>query len=77
LGISGPEEAVERLVKAALASVCAIAIIPMQDYLELGATARLNTPATLGGNWRWRLREGDLDPALAKKISAWTKIYRR
>ncbi|HHZ18201.1 MAG TPA: 4-alpha-glucanotransferase [Acholeplasmataceae bacterium] len=77
LGIRGPEEAVERLVKAALASVCAIAIIPMQDYLELGATARLNTPATLGGNWRWRLREGDLDPALAKKISAWTKIYRR
>ena len=27
----------------------------MQDYLELGEEARVNTPSTLGGNWEWRL----------------------
>lgn len=77
LGIREPGEAVERFIKAALASACDIAIIPMQDYLELGAEARLNTPATLGGNWRWRLKKGQTNAELAAKISAWTKLYRR
>ena len=28
----------------------------MQDVLSLGADARMNTPATIGGNWSWRVR---------------------
>ena len=31
------------------------AVIPMQDILRLGSEARMNTPATTTGNWRWRL----------------------
>lgn len=42
-------------VRAVLQSPAATAVIPMQDYLELGAEARINTPSTLGGNWVWRL----------------------
>ena len=42
-------------VRAVLESRADTAIIPMQDYLELGGEARINTPSTLGGNWVWRL----------------------
>ena len=42
-------------VRAVLHSRADTAIIPMQDYLELGEEARVNTPSTLGGNWAWRL----------------------
>ena len=45
------------VIEAALASVCRLAIIPMQDLLELGAEARFNTPGTIDHNWRWRLAE--------------------
>ncbi len=43
------------LIEAALASPAKLAVIPMQDLLELGTEARLNTPGTLDGNWSWRL----------------------
>ena len=42
-------------VRAVLQSRADTVVIPMQDYLELGEEARVNTPSTLGGNWVWRL----------------------
>ncbi|QSA99109.1 4-alpha-glucanotransferase [Methylococcus sp. EFPC2] len=43
------------LMQAALASVARLALLPMQDVLELGREHRMNTPGTVGnGNWRWR-----------------------
>lgn len=64
-------------IRAAFASVSDTAIIPMQDYLGLGSEARINTPSTLGDNWKWRLISGQLDDELAKRIRALTKLYGR
>ncbi len=64
-------------IRAALSSVSDTAIIPMQDYLGLGAEARINTPSTLGNNWKWRLLDGQLTDELAKKIREMTKLYGR
>ena len=33
------------------------AIVPMQDWLREGSEARMNTPGTGDGNWRYRLKE--------------------
>ncbi len=54
-----------------------VSIITMQDYLELGAEARMNLPATIGGNWEWRAKPGECSRALAKKIAHVTKLYER
>lgn len=43
------------LIRAALKSVSKLAIIPMQDLLNLGSEARLNTPGQASGNWQWRM----------------------
>lgn len=43
------------LIQAALSSVAQTAVIPMQDILGLGNSARMNIPATQFGNWRWRI----------------------
>ncbi|KAJ0236492.1 4-alpha-glucanotransferase DPE1 [Hirschfeldia incana] len=43
------------LIKAAFSSVAQTAIVPMQDILGLGSSARMNTPATEVGNWGWRI----------------------
>ena len=40
--------------RMALASVCNMAILPMQDILALDTDCRMNTPGTIDGNWQWR-----------------------
>jgi len=56
------------LIRAALGSPSEIAIIPMYDWLGLGAEAHLNTPGKLGGNWAWRAKEGFGTKALAETV---------
>ncbi|OIW20015.1 hypothetical protein TanjilG_31933 [Lupinus angustifolius] len=55
------------LIKTALASVAQTAIIPMQDVLGLGSSARMNTPATQFGNWGWRIANSASFDSLEKE----------
>lgn len=64
-------------VRAALSSVADTAIIPVQDYLGLGSEARINTPSTLGENWKWRLLPGEIAEKKVKEIRRLAKIYGR
>ena len=56
-----------RLVMGSAAGRC---IIPIQDYLQLDNTARINQPSTLGINWKWRLTEGQFTKELQKEMLA-------
>jgi len=57
LGLESPRQGVRAFIREALSSVADLAVIPMQDYLELGEEARMNTPSQVGDeNWRWRLQ---------------------
>ena len=58
------------LIERALASACALAIVPVQDVLGLGSEARMNRPGVVGGNWEWRLEPGELTAAHAKRLRA-------
>ena len=64
-------------IRAAIASVSDTAIIPMQDYLELGLHHRTNIPGTQSGNWQWRLLPDEATPALARRIRRVTELYGR
>lgn len=46
----------EAMIRLAYASVAGLAIIPMQDVLGKGSSARMNTPAATQDNWKWRLQ---------------------
>ena len=50
------------LVRTALTSRADLAIVPMQDLLELPGSARMNVPGTPTGNWEWRLAPGERLP---------------
>ena len=60
-----------------MASVANLAVIPIQDYLCLGSEARINKPSTLGTNWKWRLRPGELTDEVLEKMYDMTKLYGR
>ncbi|MGE5273919.1 MAG: 4-alpha-glucanotransferase [Verrucomicrobiota bacterium] len=63
------DDRVWALVRLALSSRARIAILPMQDVLELGDEARMNHPGTVGnGNWQWRLEPGQLSAGLAARL---------
>ncbi len=72
-----PEEVHWDFIRLAMASVADLCIIPLQDYLGLGSEARINTPSVLGGNWKWRMRPGQLNDELAERISQMTRLYGR
>ena len=46
-----------QLLELALASPAELAVVPLQDLLELDDQARFNTPGTSSGNWSWRLEQ--------------------
>ncbi|VEU82343.1 4-alpha-glucanotransferase [Acholeplasma hippikon] len=68
---------VEHLIRATLATVSDTAIIPVQDYLELGPEGRFNIPSTLGGNWTWRLTSKQITKEVKDKVKVFTKLYGR
>jgi 4-alpha-glucanotransferase len=49
-----------RMIATAWHSPARFAIAPAQDVASLGSEARMNEPGTTEGNWRWRLRDGEL-----------------
>ena len=77
LNVRATKDIPRAMIRACLASVSDTAIIPMQDYLGLGSEARINTPSTLGDNWKWRLTDGQFTEELADEIYDLTKLYYR
>ena len=68
---------VYRVIRAAMQSVADYCIIPLQDYLCLDNSARINFPSTLGGNWVWRVEESALTDELAEEIRSLTDMCAR
>jgi 4-alpha-glucanotransferase len=70
LGIEPALPVPELLVDTAYASNAGLAIVPLQDLLALDSGARMNTPGTVVGNWRWRFTWADVPPQLAAACRA-------
>ena len=77
IGVKRTSDICSSLIRMAYASVADTAIIPIQDYLELGSEARINTPSTLGGNWEWRMKASDCTPQLAARMLELAQVYGR
>ena len=78
MNLSKKEGYVWGAIRTAMASVSDTCIIQMQDYLNLGAAARMNFPGTLSiSNWTWRAKNGIISKDLAKRIRELTSLYAR
>ncbi|WP_330389445.1 4-alpha-glucanotransferase [Geosporobacter ferrireducens] len=64
-------------IRGAWSSVGRLAIAPLQDFLGLGSTHRMNIPSTIGGNWQWRVKKEYISEKLAEKICQLTRLYGR
>jgi 4-alpha-glucanotransferase len=65
------------MIRAVLASVADVAIVPLQDVLGLGSAARMNLPGRMSGNWGWRYRKDALRPELSARLKEMATLYDR
>ena len=65
------------IIRAALSSVSFLSVIPMQDLLLLGTSARMNIPGTVGGNWSWRFDWEQLNNETINTFSHLLLLYER
>ena len=78
LGLNDEEGPVWGVIRGGMGSVSRLCIIQMQDYLELGASARMNLPGSLSPkNWTWRVAKDYITKPLTKRIYEITKRYGR
>ena len=78
LGLNEDEGYIWGVIRGCMGSVSKLCVVQMQDYLELGAFARMNHPGTLStSNWTWRAEDGVITDELTQRIYAVTKRYGR
>ena len=65
------------LIRLCYSSIAKIAIIPMQDILQLDETARMNIPGKATGNWSWRANGQFIEEKTIKWLKAETELYGR
>ena len=66
------------LMQCALASVAKLAILPMQDILELNGEHRMNTPGTLdSSNWSWRFDWQQVNKEQVARLARLVSLYGR
>ncbi len=77
LGLNDREGYNWGMMRGAMISGANTTILTMQDLLNLDSSSRMNTPGTIGANWQWRMREGDLTPQLIDKLKTLTLVSGR
>jgi 4-alpha-glucanotransferase len=70
-------EAAPELLRLAWSSRAALTMAPLQDVLNLPASARMNVPGQPAGNWRWRATEDMLSPAAFGSLADLTRASNR
>ena len=71
------ERMVDQVFRAAYGSVANLVIFAVQDILKLGNWARMNTPSTLGTNWKWRVKKGELNDSHIKDMRYLASVFGR
>jgi len=70
-------ELYHRVLALAMGSSANVCIIPVQDYLGLDNSCRMNQPATVKKNWRWRMKKGALTEEVCAEMRLLTTRYGR
>jgi 4-alpha-glucanotransferase len=71
------ENVIDKMIRLAWSSTAKMAVIPLQDLMDLGSEGRMNTPGTPANNWQWRFRQEQLSDEKAEWLNHLTKIYNR
>jgi len=64
-------------IQSVMTSVADVALIPLQDILDLGSSARMNVPGRAKGNWGWRYKAEAITPGIVQRLRNLTEVCDR
>ena len=67
----------EKMIRLGMMCAADVCIVPIQDWLGLDNSARMNTPGTVENNWTWRMKKDLIPETLGDEILALTKRFGR
>lgn len=65
------------ILRFVYSSVAKVAILPIQDLLDLDEKARMNIPGNINENWSWRVNTVDVNANFSRWISEQVGLYGR
>ncbi|GHU52717.1 4-alpha-glucanotransferase [Clostridia bacterium] len=77
LNVEKKKEIPNAVIRLAWSSCAEYAIAQMQDFLGNDENSRMNTPSTLGINWKYRISDNDLNDDVLKQIKYLNKLFNR
>jgi 4-alpha-glucanotransferase len=77
LGVQKKRQIPDAMIRLAFSSCADTAIVQIQDLLGSEPSARMNTPSTLGTNWKFRIAADDLNKDVILKLKFLNKIFNR
>ena len=77
IGAPKDAEVTQQMVRSLFTSPATTVVIPLQDALDQPASARMNIPGTVGGNWSYRAPIEALTSEIAERLRALTEVTER
>jgi 4-alpha-glucanotransferase len=74
---AGTGEVAWDFIRSVWSSKSGLAIVPLQDLLNLGVEGRMNVPGVATGNWRWRCTEAMLKRSIFERLRELTTSAER
>lgn len=74
---SPPVDPARELIRAVQGSVANTVIVPLQDWLGLSSTCRMNTPGVADGNWGWHFAWAEVPQGLAAEMREMAHVFGR
>ncbi|KAA0993795.1 malto-oligosyltrehalose synthase [Dyadobacter aurulentus] len=71
------ENAYREMARLVYASVAKVAMLPMQDVLNLDESAKMNLPGSNAENWAWRLLPGQISDEHGQFLAELTVLFNR
>lgn len=75
--VTSREELPYGIIRALYSSIADVVIVQMQDLLKLDNSARMNFPSTIGGNWKWRMKDSRYLDLNEDQLLEFAKIFAR
>src|SRR5574344_113333 len=76
-GEKNPVVLSKALMRTAFASSAELCVVPLQDVYDVGTEGRMNTPATTGTNWAWRMGSTMFTKDAASELAEFSLLYSR
>jgi len=65
------------MIRLAMMSCANMAVVPLQDCMNCGPEARMNTPSVASGNWSWRFLPNQLSDGIKAGLADMADLYGR